>query len=488
MAPIASQILLATLTGSALAAVQVHQRHGDLHKRYAGSSVAVPYGSNSTGIYPTGSGTVGNHIVTKHTTATKVVTEFQTGAAASNSAPPVPQYEQKGVAAPGSNNGATCPSVVTVTVTATAPTVADASTPTASSTTPALSSTSAVVAQPAQKEVQHSRYGGRGKQSSTTSFQNAAAASSTTSQQAPAPPATSQQAAAPTTTQQQAPAPYSQPAVSSSTTPTAYSSSAPSSTVAASQPSSPAVCKRATSAKKGCVATKGARNNCETLNSAGAGMSWIYDWEAAESDLGGMEYVPMLHGVDGDWMKWFKESAAAKTAKFVMLPNEPMISGQSAAGRTVTQGEVEAIYQDFKGAISDKATILSPSICGNQMGIDWLKAFNSEYYQVVNAHYYEDCTSEQGSAGLNKFLDGIKTAMPGKHIWVTELGCHPNGASQSQIQDFMKSSVATVESDAMIDRYSWFMADSTGDMTQGWLMNGNSPSVYGQQYSSAGCA
>lgn len=216
-------------------------------------------------------------------------------------------------------------------------------------------------------------------------------------------------------------------------------------------------------------------------------MGWLYDWEAGGSNLGGMEYVPMLHGVDGDWVKWWKESAAAKTANFVMLPNEPMIMNQSAVGRTVTQGEVEAIYQDFKGAISDKATILSPSICGNQDGIDWLKAFNSDYYQIVNAHYYEDCTSQQESTGLNKFLDGIKAAMPNKHIWVTELGCHP-GASQSQIQKFMESSVATVESDSMVDRYSWFMAQSTSDMTQGWLMNGNSPSVYGQQYSSAGCA
>ena len=125
----------------------------------------------------------------------------------------------------------------------------------------------------------------------------------------------------------------------------------------------------------------------------------------------------------------------------------------------------------------------SPSVtnAGAPMGLDWLNQFvqqcNGCQIDFLNIHWY--CgTGDSVDNAIADFKDHVGKAIAqanGKPIWITEFRYIGSGSET----DFINQVLPWLDSNAGVERYSYFMA------TDGKLLSGTALSATGEAYVSA---
>jgi hypothetical protein len=225
------------------------------------------------------------------------------------------------------------------------------------------------------------------------------------------------------------------------------------------------------------------------------GVSWWYDWTTTPNSgvpgnyvtTYGLDYYPML------WNFNFTKSTveafivAHPEIKYLMVLNEPNVSGQATCGSPTfcSPTQAAALWPQYEAIASDTGVqIVGPQITfGTEPGysdpVVWLDAFIAAY-QAANAgrspridylgfHWYD--------YGLGSQLDRLTKY--GKPFWVTEFANWHSGTDGSQIDTLAKqeaqmtSMVSTLESRADVFRYAWFTGRLTPDPHFSSLLSGD---------------
>jgi hypothetical protein len=216
-----------------------------------------------------------------------------------------------------------------------------------------------------------------------------------------------------------------------------------------------------------------------------SGVSWWYDWTTTPNSgvpanyvaTYGLDYYPML------WNFNFTKSTveafivAHPEIKYLMVLNEPNVSGQATCGSATfcSPTQAAALWPQYEAIAADTGVqIVGPQITfGTEPGysdpVVWLDTFIAAY-QAANAgrspridylgfHWYD--------YGLGSQLDRLTKY--GKPIWVTEFANWHTGTDGSQIDSVAKqeaqmtSMVNTLETRPDVFRYAWFTGRLTTD-------------------------
>lgn len=170
-------------------------------------------------------------------------------------------------------------------------------------------------------------------------------------------------------------------------------------------------------------------------------------------------------GHDGN--KFFNQ---AKDAKVVLGFNEPERHEQA----DMTPHEAARAWKQFIEPLRARGIRLgSPAIASTYKGLNWMSQFLQELDKVggridfLTLHWY--------GRGVNNFIDWITSARQrfgNKYpVWVTEFACtswNPNQpVSQQEVNDFMRGSIARLDSLPWVERYAWFGAQRQFDAAIG---------------------
>lgn len=206
---------------------------------------------------------------------------------------------------------------------------------------------------------------------------------------------------------------------------------------------------------------------------SGSKASWCYNWDSKPGQIpSGLNYSPMLHGLDSDHLgPWVANANAAITAGATHLQyiNEPdmekEVGGVNTSPQAAAAGYV-ANMMPFKG----KAKIGSPAVSsagpgGPQgvRGIGYLKEFFSKcgncHFDFVPFHWYGEDPEQfkqhvqdvrdavKGVSGVAKDSNGNPT------LWITEFGL--NNGNPESISAFLKKVMPWLDSQDYIERYAY---------------------------------
>ncbi|CAF3843698.1 unnamed protein product [Rotaria sp. Silwood1] len=201
----------------------------------------------------------------------------------------------------------------------------------------------------------------------------------------------------------------------------------------------------------------------------GGKISWVYNWSPWRTDIAGAEFVPMLwstnRGHDGNQFL-----TLAKGAKSVLGFNEPERSEQA------NMSPVDAAYawkQYIEPLRAQGARLGSPAIASTDQGLNWIKQFLNELNKIggridfLALHWY--------GRGVDNFINWITRVRQETgnqySVWVTEFACTSwnsnQPVSQQEVNDFMRQSIARLDSLSWVERYAWFGAQRQLDAALG---------------------
>jgi hypothetical protein len=311
---------------------------------------------------------------------------------------------------------------------------------------------------------------------------SSAAASSTTLVAAAttsvAPPASSSSAAASST----AGAVFLQENIPSSETSTTPVFVAPTTSAAASTPSPVASPTPAANDGTSSSLKRGLAYNDPTILSnfisGSSQVSWAYNWGSSSSGLpSGLEYVPMLWGLDDSFTSDWNSNAAnaiASGSTHLLAFNEPDNPGQSNLGTA----EAAAGYLQYMQPFAGQAKLGAPAVTngGPPSGLTWLEGFISDcvgcQIDFVPIHWYAPVDD------VDYFMSYIQQAYSAAGnntpIWITEF--QPSGTADQQ-NTFLETVLPWLDSQDYVERYSYFMA-ADGNL----LDTGNTLSTLGETY------
>ncbi|KAF2001473.1 glycoside hydrolase family 128 protein [Amniculicola lignicola CBS 123094] len=217
--------------------------------------------------------------------------------------------------------------------------------------------------------------------------------------------------------------------------------------------------------------------------------AFAYNWAQTEGNNlpEGTQYVPMMHKVSDStpevWKANVKKAVAAGTT-VVMGFNEPD-HGEQANMLPKAACEQWNLYMDLKGEYPD-LTILGPSVTNgfvegaHPMGLPWLEAFYGfcpNAGDAVNIHFYDI-----PDGAVERFKTQVEKAytMFNKKVWVTEFGLNPGSATTEQAAAFVKEVTAWMDTNDHVQGYAYFMV-GTGENQ---LNSGTGLSPIGEVYAS----
>ena len=193
---------------------------------------------------------------------------------------------------------------------------------------------------------------------------------------------------------------------------------------------------------------------------SGGKISWIYNWSPYKTSVGGMEFIPMLwstnKGHNGN--QFISQARGANT---VLGFNEPE-RGNQANMNPVEAARAWKLYIEPLRARGVR--LGSPGISSTDQGLNWMQQFLKELNRIggridfLALHWY--------GRGVDNFINWLTRARRrfGNQypVWVTEFACtswNPSRpVSQHEVNEFMRQSIARLESLHWIERYAWFGA------------------------------
>lgn len=271
-----------------------------------------------------------------------------------------------------------------------------------------------------------------------------------------------------------------------SATPSSTSTPAP---VTAAQ-SRRLACKRGVSAESAARAALSAKD----LAALSANVTWWYNWTsgpgtpevAAASQKLAMDYVPMV------WTAPFDVAdLAAKVpagSKYLLAFNEPnfTVQGNLSPEQAASYWpQLEKFADDHNLAIVSPAINYCGGACNETDPFVWFDRFFAACktcrVDYLAIHAYVCYGSALQSVYLKPFAQKY-----GKKLWLTEFSCGDGSAddkSLAQQKRYMQESVAALEADDNVFRYSWFLAraDTTGPAI-GLLASDGTLSELGKYY------
>lgn len=205
-------------------------------------------------------------------------------------------------------------------------------------------------------------------------------------------------------------------------------------------------------------------------------VDWAYNWGSGSGGLtGALEYVPLLWGTASMFTSGWSsnaQNAINSGSKYLMSFNEPDESSQS----NLSPADAASAYMTYMQPFAGKAKLGSPAVTngGGSMGLAWLSSFmaacTSCTIDFVPIHWYSNNAAD--------FINHVEAAyaQTGKPIWITEFGL--TGSTDAQVESFMTTVMAWMDSTDYVHRYSYFMA------AEGSLINsaGTALSAIGSTY------
>ncbi|KAL6832414.1 hypothetical protein V8C40DRAFT_234928 [Trichoderma camerunense] len=308
---------------------------------------------------------------------------------------------------------------------------------------------------------------------SSTPVAQASSSAPQSSEQAP-----SSTPAPPTSSETPTPTPTPTPSSSKPAPPPATSSAAPSKAA-----SPPPASVGGFPGKRGLAYNDGTLAN--TFGESCDKCHWAYNWGFWPSgiDTSKYSYVPTLWGPQPEHSTGFDaqaEAALASGSKAIFSFNEPDIASQS----NLSPAAAAAAHAQFLNKYSGKALIGAPSVSNSGadgQGLSWLQSFVDACsaqdggcaFDFCNIHWYSPASAIDT---LFTQLEQANKVCGGKPVILTEFA--PSG-SDDEISAFLQEALPKLDALDYVMGYSYFMV---GD---GILMNGNSPSDYGNVYATA---
>lgn len=181
------------------------------------------------------------------------------------------------------------------------------------------------------------------------------------------------------------------------------------------------------------------------LTTKGSPISWIYNWSPNPPKTNKkVEFVAMQWGPSGIANL---DAEIPKGTKYLLAFNEPDNAGQSK----MTAKQAAALWPKLE-AVAKKHNLLLGSPATVQRDYKWLDDFFSacKHCKVdfVTQHWY--------GTSLADFKGMIKTTAKKykKPIWVTEYAMIQS--TPEATLNFLKQSMAFLDKEASVERYSWF--------------------------------
>ncbi len=160
----------------------------------------------------------------------------------------------------------------------------------------------------------------------------------------------------------------------------------------------------------------------------------------------------------------------AKGAKAVLGFNEP------ERGEQANMNPIEAAYawkQYIEPLRAQGVRLGSPAIASTDQGLQWLEQFLNELNKIgghidfLALHWYG-----RGADNFINWITNTRQRFGNKYnVWITEFACtswNPNQqVSQAEVNEFMRQSLAKLDSLSWVERYSWFGAQRKLDPALG---------------------
>lgn len=187
--------------------------------------------------------------------------------------------------------------------------------------------------------------------------------------------------------------------------------------------------------------------------------SWAYNWGSTPGDLpAGIEYVPMLWGVQADHTgNWIERanSAIASGSTHLLAFNEPDHNEQAR----VDPGTCAQAYKTHVQPFAGKARLGAPAVTngGGEMGLTYLRNFMNACsgctIDFVPIHWYDSAGNFEY---FKKHVEDAKTVAGGRPLWITEFGAAGSDAEQAA---FLGQALSWLESQDYVERYAYFWVD-----------------------------
>jgi len=212
-------------------------------------------------------------------------------------------------------------------------------------------------------------------------------------------------------------------------------------------------------------------------------INWAYNWGQTSDGLQDeYEYVPMLWG-SKTASTWDKNAQAAIAAgsKHLLGLNEPDDAGQS----NMDAGTAASLWHQYMEPYKCSALLGAPAVTngGPPMGLTWLKGFLGACQgctiDFVPIHWYDSATN---TAYFKSYIQEAYTAGGQRPLWITEFGFV--NSSEDQINSFLGEILPWLDSLDYVQRYSYFMADSSQGLLPLLSSDGKSLSSIGEVYNS----
>ncbi|CAI6336308.1 unnamed protein product [Periconia digitata] len=223
------------------------------------------------------------------------------------------------------------------------------------------------------------------------------------------------------------------------------------------------------------------------LTSSSSPLTWYYNWSPyppSQVPSEGMEFVPLIHGVDGaeDEQTARQLERLPESSTHLLSFNEPDGSTGSGGSAIEPKDAAEA-YVKFLGPLREKERkwkISHPSTTGSGNGLEWLRKFNESCYDIdkdngcptdfIAAHWYGGFEGLAGWLGtLNEFYNTNTSRDPPLKIWITELAL-PQMDADANTQ-MMNQTLPYLDQLDYVEKYAWFGAFRPKDANE-WTGDG----------------
>lgn len=193
------------------------------------------------------------------------------------------------------------------------------------------------------------------------------------------------------------------------------------------------------------------------------GVSWYYSW-GVDTQATSKPFIPMCFSLN--------TISKLYTTPVLLGFNEPDNVNQSDIS-------VDTALANWNTLVSKSTRIGSPATAGNPLATgSWLTQFMSTKPKVdfICVHWYKGVDSKKFISDMKAIITLYK-----KPIWITEYApqtvasatASPNKFTQTQVDNFIKTTTAWMESEPMVERYAWHdskvgtsaVFTSTGELT-----------------------
>jgi len=180
-------------------------------------------------------------------------------------------------------------------------------------------------------------------------------------------------------------------------------------------------------------------------------VTWAYNWSPHPDDLStsGVEFIPMQWGAEN--IEKFSDAVASTKAKAILAFNEPDSEFQS----NLNPQDAAALWKEYIQPLKEFGVLLgAPAVTSSDNGHIWLQQFFDACigckFDFLPLHWFGD--------GIGPFYDFIwsrngEFKLP---LWITEFAS--TSPDDAVVQDFLKQTIAYMDTLAFVERYSWFGA------------------------------